>query len=40
MSAVPWVGIDDVGRNLGVSHDTVTRWIDAQGLPAHEVGRI
>ena len=40
MSAVPWVGVDDVARHLGVSHDTVYRWIEAKGLPAHKVGRL
>ena len=40
MSAVPWVGVDDVARHLGVSHDTVYRWIEGKGLPAHKVGRL
>lgn len=40
MPAEPWVGVDDVARHLGVSHDTVYRWIDAKGLPAHKLGRL
>jgi excisionase family DNA binding protein len=40
MSAEPWVSVEDVARHLGVSHDTVYRWIEAKGLPAHKVGRL
>ena len=36
----PWVGIADVAAHLGVSKDTVYRWVDTQGLPAHRVGRL
>jgi len=31
--------VDDVAEHLGVSRDTVYRWIDRRGLPAHKVGR-
>ena len=36
----PWVGIRDVAAHLHVSKDTVYRWVDKQGLPAHRVGRL
>lgn len=35
----PWVSVEDVARHLGVSKDTIYRWIEAQQLPAHKVGR-
>lgn len=34
-----WISVDDVAEHLGVSRDTVYRWIDRRGLPAHKVGR-
>ena len=40
MIAEPWVAVEDVARHLGVSHDTVYRWIDGKGLPAHRLGRL
>lgn len=40
MPAQPWVSVEDVARHLGVSHDTVYRWIEGKGLPAHKVGRL
>lgn len=35
-----WVGVEDVARHLGVNKDSVYRWIDTMGLPAHRVGRL
>jgi excisionase family DNA binding protein len=35
-----WVGVDDVAAHLGVAKDSVYRWIDEGGLPAHRVGRL
>lgn len=40
MTTEPWVAVEDVARHLGVSHDTVYRWIDGKGLPAHRLGRL
>ncbi len=39
-SEEPWVGIADVAAHLHVAKDTVYRWVDTQGLPAHRVGRL
>jgi len=35
-----WLSVDEIGRYLGVSSDTVYRWIDKQDMPAHRVGRL
>ncbi len=35
-----WVGVLDVAAHLGVAKDSVYRWIDERGLPAHRVGRL
>ncbi len=35
-----WVGVEDVAKHLGVNKDSVYRWIDKMGLPAHRVGRL
>ena len=34
-----WISVTEVARHLGVARDTVYRWIDSRGLPAHRVGR-
>lgn len=35
-----WVGAEDVAAHLGVAKDSVYRWIEEKGLPAHRVGRL
>ena len=39
-SEEPWVGIAEVAAHLQVAKDTVYRWVDTQGLPAHRLGRL
>jgi excisionase family DNA binding protein len=35
-----WFSVSEVAAHLGVATDTVYRWIDTKGLPAHRVGRL
>jgi excisionase family DNA binding protein len=35
----PWMSVDDIARYLGVAKDSIYRWIDRRGLPAHRIGR-
>jgi excisionase family DNA binding protein len=36
----PWASVDDVAKHLGVAKDSIYRWIDHRGLPAHKIGRL
>jgi excisionase family DNA binding protein len=36
----PWVSVEEVAAHLGVTKDSVYRWIDRRGLPARKVGRL
>lgn len=40
LSAERWASVDEVTAHLGVSRDTIYRWIEAKGLPAHRIGRL
>lgn len=40
MTTEPWVSVDDVAKHLGVAKDSVYRWIETRGLPAHKIGRL
>ena len=40
MNNEPWVSLDEITRHLGVSRDTVYRWIENKGMPAHKLGRL
>lgn len=35
-----WLSVDEIGQYLGISSDTVYRWIDKQSMPAHRMGRL
>jgi len=35
-----WMSVDEIVVHLGVSRDTVYRWIENRGLPASKVGRL
>ncbi len=35
-----WVSVEEIAQHLGVAKDTVYRWIEQRGLPAHRVGRL
>ena len=40
MQNEPWVSLEDVAKHLGVSKDSVHRWIRRRKLPAHKVGHL
>ena len=35
-----WLSVEEIGKYLGVSSDTVYRWIDKHSMPAHRMGRL
>ena len=35
-----WLSVDEICAHLGVSRDTVYKWIDQKGIPAHRLGRL
>jgi excisionase family DNA binding protein len=35
-----WVGVQEVAAHLRVAKESVYRWIDSKGFPAHRVGRL
>lgn len=34
------MGVEEVAAHLGIAKETVYRWVEARGLPAHRVGRL
>ncbi len=36
----PWSSVDEVAKHLGVAQDSIYRWIEGRGLPAHKIGRL
>jgi excisionase family DNA binding protein len=35
-----WLSVDEIATHLGVSRDTVYKWITRKGLPGHKVGKL
>lgn len=35
-----WLSVEEISKCLGVSNDTVYRWIDKHRMPAHRMGRL
>ena len=40
MQNEPWVSLEDAAKHLGVSKDSVHRWIRRRKMPAHKVGHL
>jgi len=36
----PWVSVEQIAEHLGVTRDSIYRWIGRKSLPAHRVGRL
>ncbi|MFQ5641515.1 MAG: helix-turn-helix domain-containing protein [bacterium] len=35
-----WLSVDEIAAHLGVKRDTIYKWIERKGMPAHKVGRL
>ena len=35
-----WLSVDEICKHLGVSNDTVYKWIDRHEMSAHRMGRL
>lgn len=35
-----WLSVDEVSNHVGVCRDTVYKWIEKHGMPAHRIGRL
>ncbi len=34
-----WLTVQDIGKYLNVSNETIYKWIESHGMPGHRVGR-
>jgi len=36
----PWFSVDEIASHLGVSKETVYRWLEKKQIPAHRLGKL
>ena len=36
----PWFSVEDIARHLGVSKETIYRWLERKTIPAHRMGKL
>jgi len=36
----PWYSVEDISRHLGVSKETIYRWLEREIIPAHRMGKL
>jgi excisionase family DNA binding protein len=37
---IKWMGVQQIAVHLGVSKESVYRWLEAKKIPAHRVGKL
>ena len=35
-----WLSVDEIAKHLGVSKETVYRWLDKGNIPSRKVGKL
>jgi len=35
-----WLSVEEIAAHLGISKETVYRWLEKDKIPAHRVGRL
>ncbi len=38
--AEKWTSLEEIAEHLGVSKDTIYRWIATKQMPAHKIGKL
>jgi excisionase family DNA binding protein len=36
----PWFSVEEIARHLGVSKETIYRWLERETIPAHRMGKL
>ncbi len=39
-STEPWLSVEGISVHLGVSKETVYRWLERKRIPSHRVGKL
>jgi len=36
----PWLSVEEIAVHLGVSKETIYRWLERRTIPAHRMGKL
>lgn len=39
-SLEPWLSVGGIAKHLGISKETVYRWLEKRKIPAHRIGKL
>lgn len=40
MSAEKWLSVGEISEHLGVSKETLYRWLERREIPSHRIGKL
>lgn len=40
MEMQPWLSVEGIAEYLGVSKETIYRWLERKKIPAHRIGKL
>jgi excisionase family DNA binding protein len=40
MKLEPWLSVAEIANHLGVSKETIYRWLERKQIPAHRIGKL
>jgi excisionase family DNA binding protein len=40
MKLQPWLSVEGIAEYLGVSKETIYRWLERKKIPAHRIGKL
>ena len=40
LNTEPWFSVEEIAKHLGVSKESIYRWLDKTSIPAHRIGEL